>query len=102
MENLNNSNFNSTIQQGITVIDFFANWCGPCRMLAPLLEKCEEKYGDKVKFAKVNVDDNNELASQYGIMSIPNLIIFKDGQPVNQHIGYFSQEELEQFIDAVL
>lgn len=102
MEKLNNSNFNSTIQQGITVVDFFADWCGPCRMLAPLLEKCEEKYADKVKFAKVNVDDNNELASQYGIMSIPNLIIFKDGQPVNQHIGYFSQEELEQFIDAVL
>lgn len=102
MEKLNNSNFNSTIEHGITVVDFFADWCGPCRMLAPLLEKSEKKYIDKVKFAKVNVDENNELASQYGIMSIPNLIIFKDGKLVNQHIGYFSQEELEQFIEAVL
>ncbi len=102
MEYLNNSNFDAEIKEGITVVDFFANWCGPCRMLAPLLTECEKQYQGKVKFAKVDVDENNALAAKYDVMSIPNLIIFKDGQAVNQHIGYFSQEELQKFIDSAL
>jgi len=71
----------------LVLVDFWAEWCGPCKMLTPTLEQLSTEYGDKIVVGKVNVDDNQQLASQYGIMSIPTIMIFKDGKIVEQFIG---------------
>ena len=71
----------------LVLVDFWAEWCGPCKMLTPTLEQLSTEYSDKIVVGKVNVDDNQQLASQYGIMSIPTVMIFKDGKIVEQFIG---------------
>lgn len=80
------------------VVDFWAPWCGPCRMLAPIFEQLAARHGERVKFAKLNVDENQALAAQYRVMSIPTLIVFKDGQPVEQIVGLRPEPELERLI----
>ena len=77
------------------LVDFWAEWCMPCKMIAPVLEELEVDYGQKLKIAKLNVDENNELASQYNIVSIPCLLVFKGGEVVNQHVGAGPKETLE-------
>lgn len=77
------------------LVDFWAEWCMPCKMIAPALEELESEYGGKLKVAKLNVDENNELASQYNIVSIPCLMVFKGGEVVNQHVGAGPKEMLE-------
>ncbi len=79
------------------VVDFWAEWCGPCRMLAPVLAQFAERHSD-IKVGKVNVDQQHALAAQFGIMSIPTLILFKGGEPVAQRIGLQNAASLEQFI----
>ena len=78
------------------VVDFWATWCGPCRMLAPELEKFANDFSEKVKVGKVNVDDEMELAMQFGIEVIPTLIVFENGKAVQKISGYFDYEELKQ------
>ena len=80
------------------VVDFWAPWCGPCRMIAPVLEELDREMGDKVKIVKVNVDENQETASKFGVMSIPTLLLFKDGQLVDKAIGYQPKEALVQLV----
>ena len=82
--------------------DFWAAWCGPCRMIAPIVEELAREYEGRLKVAKINVDENRDLASRYGIMSIQTLAIFKDGQLVNRIVGYASKLELQERIDATL
>ncbi|WP_406678262.1 thioredoxin [Moorella sp. ACPs] len=84
------------------VVDFWAVWCGPCRMMAPVLDQLAEDYAGNVKFAKVNVDENQELAARYGIMSIPTLVIFKDGREVGRVIGYMPKEKLKEQLEAAI
>ncbi|MGB2813504.1 MAG: thioredoxin [Dehalococcoidales bacterium] len=84
------------------LVDFWAVWCGPCRMVAPVVEELAGEYEGKVTMAKLNVDENPKTASQYGIMSIPTLFIFKDGAPVSNIIGFRPKAELKKSIDAVL
>lgn len=84
------------------VVDFWAVWCGPCRMMAPVLDQLAEDYEGSVKFTKVNVDENQELAARYGIMSIPTLVIFKDGREVGRVVGYMPREKLKEQLDAVI
>ncbi len=86
----------------VVLVDFWAPWCGPCLMQGPILEKLEPAYEGKVKFLKVNVDENQSSAAKYSIMSIPTLIIFKDGQPVDQVIGLTSESNLKAILDKVL
>lgn len=82
------------------LVDFWAVWCGPCRALAPIFEDVAANYVDKVTFAKVNIDENPQTPSKYGVMSIPTLILFKNGQVEAVKMGLLSKSELSAFIDS--
>ena len=98
MKQINENQFNELIAGGKPVVcDFFATWCGPCKMLAPVIDKCAEKYADKAVFVKVDIDENMELAARYGIMSIPLVGVFKGGEMVRKSLGYMSQSEADEF-----
>ena len=98
VEKVNKDNFDALISGDKTVVcDFFATWCGSCKMLAPVIDKCAEKYADKAVFVKVDIDENMELAARYGIMSIPLVGVFKGGEMVRKSLGYMSQSEAEEF-----
>lgn len=90
--------FDKEIEKGLVVVDFFATWCGPCRMLAPILEDVSENRDDAM-FLKVDVDENYELAKSFGIMSVPTVLFFKDGSLVDKSIGLINSEKINQFID---
>jgi len=79
---------------GTVLVDFWAPWCAPCKMIAPILEEISGEIGDKLKIAKLNVDDNPSSAAKYGIMGIPTLMLFKDGQPVEKIVGFQPKEQL--------
>jgi thioredoxin 1 len=91
--------FEEFTKKGLVFIDFFAEWCMPCLMMAPILEELNEKIGDKIKFGKVNVGDNEALARKFNVSSIPNFVLLKDGKPVEQFIGAISGEELEKRLE---
>ena len=76
------------------LVDFYAEWCGPCKMMAPLVERMAEKYAGQIKIGKLNVDEQGELARKYGVMSIPTLIFFKEGQIEKKAVGFHSLEEI--------
>lgn len=80
------------------LVDFWATWCGPCRMIAPFIEEIAKEYGGKVKVGKINVDDEGELAVKFGIMSIPTVMVIKDGKVVNTAVGYRSKEQLVELL----
>jgi thioredoxin 1 len=84
------------------LVDFWAPWCRPCLMAAPVLEELAKEYASKITFAKIDVDQNAQTAARYSIMAIPNLIIFKEGKPVSQIVGFKPKEELKKDLDAVL
>ena len=85
--------------KGIAVVDFWAEWCGPCRMVTPIIEKLAGEYTDGVTIGKLNVDDNSEVSARYAIRSIPTILIFKDGEVVDRHVGMISKAALQQKID---
>ena len=84
------------------VCDFFATWCGPCKMLAPVMDDVSESFADKAVFVKVDIDRNMELAARYGIMSIPLVGVFKGGELVEKSLGYMTKDEAEEFLTANL
>ena len=98
------ANFDQDVLQSDipVLLDFWAEWCGPCKMIGPLLVELSEEYANKVKIVKLNVDENNNTAIQYAVRSIPTLILFKDGQVQAQHIGAAAKGQLKQFIDSNL
>ena len=101
---LNNNTFEKEVAKGkgIVMVDFWASWCGPCKMLSPVMEKLHPEYKNKIKFAKVNVDEHQALAHEYGVMSIPCLIFFKDGEEVERMVGFSGEEELREKIDSFI
>ena len=98
VKNVNSSEFENEIKDNVVFVDFFATWCGPCKMLSPVVDEVSNEISD-VKFLKVDVDDNGEIASKYGIMSIPTLIMFKEGKIINKHTGLLSKSDLISFIN---
>ena len=100
--NLTNQNFEEEVLKSEipVLVDFFATWCGPCKMLAPVISDVAERYGGKVKVGKVNVDEENELAMKYQISSIPTLVLFKDGKIINIKVRLSSKSEIENMINS--
>lgn len=98
---LDNDNFKAEVLESQTpvLVDFFATWCGPCRMLAPLLTQLSDRYDKRVKICKLDVDVAPEIAQSYNVSSIPTLIMFKDGKPVAQRVGGASMAVLDAFIN---
>ena len=95
MTHLEKEDFNELIKEGLHLVDFYAEWCGPCKMMMPVLESIE----DKIDIIKVNIDEHEDLAKEYRIMSIPTLVFFKDGEIQEELVGFRSKEELEEIID---
>ncbi|MFC0476573.1 thioredoxin [Robertmurraya beringensis] len=91
---INDDTFKNEISNGLVLVDFWAPWCGPCKMIAPVLEEINEEMGDQVKIAKLNVDDNQVTTAEFGVMSIPTLLVFKDGEVVEKVIGFQPKENL--------
>lgn len=95
---LTEKTFDNVISGGITLVDFWATWCGPCRMQAPVIEELAEKYEGKFKVAKVDVDANPNIAARYGVMSIPTLIVFNNGEETARRVGVQSLNQLETML----
>lgn len=99
---LSSNNFKEFISKGTAIVDFWAPWCGPCKMMAPIFEEISKELKDKIKFGKVNVDDEPELAQEFDVMSIPTLIIFKNGEQLDRLIGLMDKKEILEKIDELL
>jgi thioredoxin 1 len=93
---LTNGEFEDFIKEGIVLIDFFAEWCMPCLMIAPIIEELSEKFKGKIKFGKVDIDSNRMIAQKFEVNSIPNLVLFKEGKLIEHFIGMTNAEELEE------
>ena len=93
---LSKNEFENFTKSDLTLVDFFADWCMPCLMMAPVIDELSEKFKGKIKFGKVNIEDNQDLAQKFNIVSIPNFVLFKDGEQIEQFIGSTPSEEFEE------
>jgi thioredoxin 1 len=101
MIKLTNSNFDGFISEGVSVVQFSAEWCSPCRALSPIMEEVSNEY-DSVKFGKIDVDESSDIASKFGIRSIPTVLIFKDSEIVDKHLGMGQKSSIKSLIDKHL
>lgn len=96
------SNFGDSVKEGVTVVDFWAEWCGPCRMVGPIIEELANDYENKALIGKVNVDDNPEISMKFGIRSIPTILFLKNGEVVDKQVGVTTKKNLADKIDAAI
>lgn len=101
---LNAENFSKEVVQSdkLTIVDFWAQWCGPCKMLSPIIDELDKEYEGKVKICKVDTDANQELSNQFQIVSIPTVIFFKDGKQVDKFVGFKSKDAVKKIINPLL
>ena len=101
---VDDASFDKVVLQakGLVLVDFWAPWCGPCRMVAPVVDELAQEYSGRVSFAKVNVDENQQVASRYSIRGIPTLLLFKQGKPVQQVVGAHGKADLKKLLDETL
>lgn len=98
---LTKDNFENVVKSGVSLVDFWAPWCGPCRMLSPVIDKLAGDYVGIANICKVNTDEQEELSAQFGIRSIPTILFFKDGQVVDQVVGAASEQALKDKLDSL-
>ena len=98
---LTSANFDDSVKEGITLVDFWAEWCGPCKMIAPLIDELAGEYEGKAKMAKINVDNEADLAARFNVSSIPTLLLVKDGEEAQRFIGVTAKSKLAAALDAV-
>lgn len=96
---ITDANFDTETNDGVVLVDFWATWCGPCRMQSPIIDELDEEIGDKVTFAKMDVDENPQTPQKFGIMGIPTLLVKKDGEVVEKLVGYTPKERLEEILE---
>ncbi|MGM0839011.1 MAG: thioredoxin [Bacillota bacterium] len=99
IQNVTDQTFMQETSEGLILADFWAPWCGPCKMIAPVLEELDQDMGDKVKIVKVDVDENQETAGKFGVMSIPTLLVIKNGEVVDKAVGYQPKEALAELLN---
>lgn len=97
---IQNDDFKNIQDSSAALVDFSATWCGPCRMIAPIVERLSDEMKDKLTFFNVDVDDNPELAGSFDVQSIPTLLLVKDGQVVSRHVGFMPEPQLRSWIDS--
>lgn len=102
VKSLKDDSFDTEVQSGVTLVDFYADWCGPCRMLTPILEKVAGEMEGRVSFAKLDIDSEQKSASQFQVTSVPTLILFKDGKEVNRLVGLRDEQGIKDFIQTAL
>ena len=102
VQSITDANFLEETKDGVVLIDFWASWCGPCRMLAPVLEQLDEEIGDKVKITKMDVDQNQITPAEFGVMSIPTILVKKDGKVVEKLVGYQPKEKLDENLEQYI
>ncbi|MCT8137450.1 thioredoxin [Anaerobacillus sp. CMMVII] len=100
--NVTDQTFTSETSEGVVLVDFWAPWCGPCKMIAPVLEELDAELGGKAKVVKIDVDENQETAGKFGVMSIPTLLVFKNGEVVDQVVGFQPKEALAELLNKHL
>ena len=99
---LTNENFDATVKEGVSLVDFWAPWCGPCRMLAPVIDELATDFEGKANICKVNTDEQQALGVKYGVRSIPTILFMKDGEVVDQMVGASSKQALADKINSIL
>ena len=102
MQVITTNEFDKAVSEGVVLVDFFADWCGPCKMLAPVLENLSREYEGRATILKVNVDNDPDLARRFGVAAIPTLVLFQDGAEVKTVMGYQAAPTLRQLLDSVL
>lgn len=96
---ITDADFKTETDEGVVLVDFWATWCGPCRMQSPIIDELDEEMGDKVKFTKMDVDANPSTPQEFGVMGIPTLLVKKDGEVVEKLVGYTPKEALEEILE---
>lgn len=98
VKDITDANFEEETNEGVALVDFWATWCGPCRMQSPIIDELDEEMGDKINFSKMDVDANPNTPQKFGIMGIPTLLVKKDGEVVEKLVGYTPKEKLEEIL----